>query len=372
MAQFPPPKSVLMTADAIGGVWAYALDLAKALESSNISVSLAVMGSRLSSKQRESAHKISNLDIYESTYRLEWMKNPWDEVRKAGEWLLQLESDIHPDLIHLNNYCHGSLPWNSPSLVVGHSCVYSWYESVRVHRPFSEWRRYHTEVSRGLRHANLVTAPTRHMLACLRSHYGYFFTLGPIYNGHTSHPAYPKTKEPVILTTGRLWDEAKNILTLEQAADRISWPIYAAGSNQHPDGGIVELKKIRWLGYLETESLREWQSRASIFALPALYEPFGLSALEAALAGCALVLGDIPYQREVWGNAAIFVPPRDPKALADAINRLSADQFLRELYAYRALTRALQYSPQRMAHEYLVAYRHILRDHQLNFIHKVM
>ncbi len=32
--------------------------------------------------------------------------------------------------------------------------------------------------------------------------------------------------------------------------------------------------------------------------LPARYEPFGLSVLEAALSGCALVLGDIPSLRE--------------------------------------------------------------------------
>ena len=45
---------------------------------------------------------------------------------------------------------------------------------------------------------------------------------------------------------------------------------------------------------LSGEDIRPWFARAGIYALPAVYEPFGLSVLEAALSGCALVLGDIP------------------------------------------------------------------------------
>ncbi len=67
-----------------------------------------------------------------------------------------------------------------------------------------------------------------------------------------------------------------------------------------------------------------WLGRASIFALPARYEPFGLLPLEAALSGCALVLGDIPSLREVWGDAAWFVPPDDRDALTAAIGSLIA------------------------------------------------
>ena len=63
------------------------------------------------------------------------------------------------------------------------------------------------------------------------------------------------------------------------------------------------------LGRLSAGELADWYARAAIYALPARYEPFGLSALEAALSGCALVLGDIPSLREIWGDAALFVPP---------------------------------------------------------------
>ena len=62
-------------------------------------------------------------------------------------------------------------------------------------------------------------------------------------------------------------------------------------------------------------------ARQPIFVSTALYEPFGLAVLEAAQAGCALVLSDIPTFRELWDGAARFVPARDDGALACAIER---------------------------------------------------
>src|SRR5690625_7216151 len=40
-----------------------------------------------------------------------------------------------------------------------------------------------------------------------------------------------------------------------------------------------------------------WLRQASVFVMPSRYEPFGLSVLEAALSGCALILSDIQIGR---------------------------------------------------------------------------
>src|SRR5690606_871916 len=104
--------------------------------------------------------------------------------------------------------------------------------------------------------------------------------------------------ENFIITAGRLWDQAKNIAILEKAAGAIRWPILAAGDAENPNGGVAEFKNLHLLGQLSDMEIADRLARASIFALPARYEPFGLCALEAALAGCALVLGDIPSLRE--------------------------------------------------------------------------
>jgi glycosyltransferase involved in cell wall biosynthesis len=99
-----------------------------------------------------------------------------------------------------------------------------------------------------------------------------------------------------------------------------------------------------------------WLSRAAIYALPARYEPFGLSVLEAALRGCALALGDIDSLRENWDGAAAFVDPADPDALAAAINGLIADPARRIRQANLARERSLALTPGRMGEAYYSLY----------------
>jgi len=71
--------------------------------------------------------------------------------------------------------------------------------------------------------------------------------------------------------------------------------------------------------------------------------------LEAAQAGCALVLSDIATHRELWGDAAIFVPARDPAASAAAIEDLMGSPAKRERLRKLARRRSAIFTPERMA-----------------------
>jgi glycogen synthase len=97
-----------------------------------------------------------------------------------------------------------------------------------------------------------------------------------------------------------------------------------------------------------------------VYVLPAKYEPFGLSALEAALAGCALVLGDIPTLREIWQDAAIYVDTTDAKALADAVNTIIEDDSKRKGLSNKAKARASNFSAETMAENYWQIYRQMV------------
>src|SRR4051812_7211684 len=121
---------ILMTTDTIGGVWTYSLELARALQPAGIQIILATMGQLPSEDQYAEARAVPNIQLQESKFKLEWMPNPWEDVQRAGEWLLELEQQFQPELIHLNGYAHASLPWRAPVLVVGHSCVLSWWAAV--------------------------------------------------------------------------------------------------------------------------------------------------------------------------------------------------------------------------------------------------
>lgn len=361
-ALVPKSRLILMTADTVGGVWTYALELAQALEQHGIQIALATMGRPLNRSQRKQAARASNVEVFESAYKLEWMPEPWDEVAEAGEWLLALEARLRPDLIHLNGYAHAALSWRAPKLVVGHSCVLSWWQAVHGSPPPACWNRYRLAVLAGLKAADLVVAPSAAMLLMLEEHYGNVAKGIVIPNGRSLPFITPRPKENLILSAGRLWDAAKNISTLASVAAALSWPVYVAGETRYPAGAATRYENIHALGLLNGEQLLPWFARAAIYALPARYEPFGLSVLEAALAGCALVLGDIPSLREIWGDAAIYVPTEEPEALADTLRELIAGPAWRGYLSAKARATAARYSPELMAAAYLLAYNQLLRQ----------
>lgn len=353
---------VLMTADTVGGIFSYAVSLAEALTARGARVTLATMGGRMRPDQAGLVRRIPRVTVVESDYALEWSPDPWRDVDRAGAWLLDLEREARPDVVHLNGYCHGALPWRAPAVVVAHSCVLSWWRAVWGEPAPSRYARYAAEVTRGLRAAQAVVAPTATMLAAIHEHYGKPRNDLVIPNGAPIPKAPSGPREPCVLAAGRIWDEAKNLRTLARVAPRLRAPIYVAGSDHHPDGSYRTLPSVRSLGLLSAEALHEWMSRAAVFALPARYEPFGLAALEAAARGAALVLGDIPSLREVWSDAAILVPPDDDAALGSALERLLSDEPLRHDLALRARRRASTFHVRHQADHYFTLYRSLIHD----------
>ncbi|GHH01708.1 glycosyltransferase family 4 protein [Comamonas sp. JC664] len=351
-------RRVLMTADAVGDVWTYALELTRALAPHGVEVTLATMGAPLSQAQWAEARGIPNLAIEEGRFRLEWMEDPWEDVRSAGEWLLDLEHRLRPDVVHLNGYAHGALPWLRKPLVVGHACSLSWWRAVRGEGAPGNHARYREAVAEGLRAAGRVVTPSMDLLTSLQSDYGPLVGAEVIPHARRADRVPPRSeREPFILSVGSPWDEAKNIAALEAAAPRVGWPVKLAGDARHPSERKAEPRGLQWMGHLEPHALAEWMSRASVFVLPARYAPFGLTALEAALSGCALVLSDLPSLREVWGDgAACFVPPDDVHALVATLELLRKDPALRTRLALRARAWALTYTPRRMASQYLSVY----------------
>src|SRR5438067_10680275 len=111
-----------MTADTVGGVFSYAIDLARALAPHGVRVALATMGGPLSVAQRREAE---GLTVFESAYRQEWMDDPWEDVTRAGDWLLGLEARLCPSIVHVNGLVHPALHFRAPTLAVVHSCVLS-------------------------------------------------------------------------------------------------------------------------------------------------------------------------------------------------------------------------------------------------------
>jgi glycosyltransferase involved in cell wall biosynthesis len=316
---------VLITGDTVGGVFTYVCELARELATREVEVHVALAGTRLSTDQRRALRETGAAGLFAQEAALEWMPDPWIDVERVRAWLREIADEVEPDVVHLNEFAHGSLDWPAPVLLVAHSDVTTWHRAVRGREAGPEWDEYRRRVAAGLAGADLVVAPTRALLRELgRSYELREATVIP--NGRAPS-GISRPKEPFVLGAGRRWDEAKNLAALE----RLDVPVVVAG------GGVPR------------RELDELYARATVFAAPARYEPFGLAILEAALAGCALVLGDLPSLRETWGDDAAYVDPDDDEALAAAVRAALRDP-------RPALARARRLSPRRMADAYLTAY----------------
>lgn len=350
------PERILMTADAVGGIWTYALELARGLAAEGGEVLLAVLGPAPDAGQQAAAAAIPGLRLVVTGLDLEWRDQAGPLSPEAKRRLLALEQAFRPELIHVNGFREAASGFKAPVVVVAHSCVRTWWRACRQGELPAEWAAYAQGVHAGLAVAAAIVAPTEAFLADFAAAWGSPRRPRVIPNGLDLDPP-AASRRPVILAAGRLWDEAKNIRALVQAAPRLPWPVLLAG--EPPQDGLAG-DAVCCLGRLAPAELHALMAEAAIFAAPARYEPFGLAVLEAAHAGCALVLGRTPSLVELWGDAARFVPPDDPNTLAEALLDLIHDDALRSWRQRAARERAQAFSRRRMVAGYQALYAELL------------
>src|SRR4051812_30238720 len=135
---------LLMTTDAAGGIWTYALETAQALSARGISTVLAVLGDRPSESALRQAQSISGVEIELTGLPLDWTATRAAEVTAAGEEIAQLSRRVGADLVQLNApafAARASFP--VPTIGVLHSCVATWWEAVHgdvTLPPDLDWR----------------------------------------------------------------------------------------------------------------------------------------------------------------------------------------------------------------------------------------
>ena len=134
-----------------------------------------------------------------------------------------------------------------------------------------------------------------------------------------------------LLAIGRLSDQRKGIATIIEAFQRLrarnsAWTLDVVGE----DVSSTRLPRMDGLTYyppLPLKALIERYRECDIFTAPSTgQESFGIVLLEAMAIGKPIVCSDIDGYRHVADPAgAVFVPPRDPLALAEALDNLWAD-----------------------------------------------
>jgi glycosyltransferase involved in cell wall biosynthesis len=118
---------------------------------------------------------------------------------------------------------------------------------------------------------------------------------------------------------------------------------------------------VRALGHVDDATLERLYRTASVLAYPSTYEGFGLPVLEAMAHGLPVVASNAGGIPEAGGDAALYVPPGDPAALARALLRVLQDDAERARYVALGLQRASQMSWGRTAEETLAVMETVAR-----------
>jgi glycosyltransferase involved in cell wall biosynthesis len=357
------PTKVLMTADAVGGVWTYALDLAAGLRRDGVETVLAALGPAMSDAQRAAAGAIPGLQLVETGLPLDWTADSAAEITEAGRAVAALATAYGCDLVHLNSPALAAeARFPCPVIAVCHSCVATWWDAVRGTELPDDFAWRADLVRAGYAASDLLLAPSAAFARATADAYGLSEPPRVVHNGRAARPpvAAPDSTEPFVLTAGRLWDDGKNVSTLDRVAARLSAPVVAAGPPVGPNGAAIALHHAKALGHVDADTLDRLFGARPVFASLALYEPFGLAALEAAQAGCPLVLSDIPTFRELWDGAAVLVNPADEDRAAAILGALLGDADERDRLGRAAAERARSYTAESMVAGVLDAYRDLL------------
>jgi glycosyltransferase involved in cell wall biosynthesis len=106
-------------------------------------------------------------------------------------------------------------------------------------------------------------------------------------------------------------------------------------------------KHVRFLGYLQDETLASLYRLASVFVFPSLYEGFGLPPLEAMASGTPVVTSNVSSMPEVTGDAAVLVDPYNVESIVDGIARVLTDPALAAELRRKGIARAREFSWER-------------------------
>lgn len=362
---------VLVTADTVGGVWTYTRELVTGLARRGVHVTLVSFGKIPRPAQTQWLERLPNVDFRPTVFKLEWMQDAAADIAASTDYLHSIVDDVKPELLHLNQYCYGTLRSSVPRIVVAHSDVVSW--SVAVHGsepepgPWINW--YREVVSEGLASATAVVAISRVVGENLREHFG-VQNSRVIYNGRSASLFNAnQPKERAVLGVGRIWDEAKNLAVLLEAQPDA--PVWIAGSSANPESDgeselrnfLRSMRQIEFKGELSEPELRGLYARAGVYAATSQYEPFGLAPLEAAFSRCAIVANDISTFRELWGDSVVYFRRNDAGSLREQLEQLLNDSELRERYAELAYHRAIEmFTADRMVQDYIALYSSVLEQ----------
>jgi glycogen synthase len=176
----------------------------------------------------------------------------------------------------------------------------------------------------------------------------------------------PDLPRPRVLFIGRLAAQ-KGVSTLLEAVPLLRSPAAVVLVGDGPQRAALERQagrlgpdRVRFQGFVPHAEVPAWLAAADVLALPSVYEELGSVLLEAMAAGLPVVASAVGGIPDALGDAGRLVPPRDPAALAAAVDELLDDPALAARLGDAARRRATAFSWDTLAGRVREVYRAVV------------
>lgn len=113
---------------------------------------------------------------------------------------------------------------------------------------------------------------------------------------------------------------------------------------------------VKFIGYIDDHDLPLLYNASECFVFPSLYEGFGLPILEAMRCGVPVITSNTSSLPEIGGEAAFYVDPLSEESIAQAMEKVVEDDYLRQTLIMNGLERSKHFSWQKMARQILSLY----------------
>ena len=170
----------------------------------------------------------------------------------------------------------------------------------------------------------------------------------------------------IIVTSGRLARVKNHSLLLETMKMLADTHLVVIGDGELKDE-LKELtsslsinNKVIFVGEVNWNEAMALVKASDIFVFPSFHESMGMAMVEAMQLGLPVIASDIPALREVAGNAAIFIQPDEPEALARAVINIQNDPAMAKRMSRLSKESAANFSLQEMADAYEKLIKQIL------------
>jgi glycosyltransferase involved in cell wall biosynthesis len=272
-----------------------------------------------------------------------WWPMPffWTQIRLAWEMKF-CASDVAFFPVHILPFVH-----SKNSIVTIHGLEYEYFPEY-----YPLWQRLYFRINLkyALKHAQRIIAITENTKQDLIKLYGGDEKKIKVVH-HGTEIQYSKLKiqsdilkfkiqKPYLLYLGRL-EQKKNIEGILDAYKilkekyNIPHKLILVGA---PGYGYKKIKlkirnfklEIKELGYVDEPTKWQLLKNAEVFLFPSFYEGFGLPVLEAQAVGTPLVTSYNSCLPKIAGEGALFVDPKNPAQIAEAIKSIIDDKNLRD------------------------------------------